>query len=344
MKSDNENNINALFLTKNLSDYKSADYQNDMLNSLSNFFKIVKYGPGYNNFDVKYNLEDIEKIYQKKFDVIIAGHSFLSDNKNFTKINIFNFEFKKIKIPKIIFLNKEYVNLKKKLSFIDQNNFDLVFSHHHIAIKLKKMVNNKFEFIPFASNFSNVSLCNDKKYDLNFIGILQNLNKDYKHTNERVLIRNLFYNNFSILNLKKRDKFKHLNVFWQSHPRNYIENILAKIFQIKRLKKEDYKNIIWRSKMTFNTPSPYNIIGPRFYDALILGSPIICPKKKFYKYYFDKEDLIQYESISEFTEKINLYLKRKEELLLLSEKNMQKYSKHTYYERAKFIFEKIKNI
>ena len=87
------------------------------------------------------------------------------------------------------------------------------------------------------------------------------------------------------------------------------------------LKFTNYKRLILliiliqsQSWLTLNTPSPYNIIGPRYYDALLLGSPIICPNRKFYNHYFDKNDLIQFENLSDFKKKLEYNLKNKEQL------------------------------
>ena len=69
-----------------------------------------------------------------------------------------------------------------------------------------------------------------------------------------------------------------------------------------------------------NTPSPYNIIGPRYFDALALGSPVICPNHNFYKFYFQRDDLIVFKSIGEFEEKFKFYSENQNHLKLLSDK------------------------
>ena len=63
-------NLDVLYLTENLDNYKSSEYQLDFLNNLKNNFNIYEYGPGYKNFDYKKNLSDLENDTQKKFDLI----------------------------------------------------------------------------------------------------------------------------------------------------------------------------------------------------------------------------------------------------------------------------------
>jgi len=318
--------INALYLTDNLYKYEASDYQIDIIKSLSRKLNITEYGPNYSFFREKYKFNDIESLFQKKFDILILGHSWLPD---FPTNNNFFFKdriIKDIKIPKIMFLNKEYVNLKSKIKFGINNKFDIIFSHHHIAKYLNKIHKTKFEFLPFATNFNNIKKLSKKNYDLSFVGILKNLNKLYNHTNTRETVRNLIYYNFRNISLLKKKEFKNYKIFWQSHPRNAFENILSKIFMAKRLNRNDYREVLETSRLVLNTPSPYSIIGPRYYDSLALGSPIICPKKKFlYKHYFDDDDLIQFENMTDFKKKMDLYIENKD---LLQEKSLKIFNKY----------------
>jgi hypothetical protein len=337
--------ISALYLTDNLYKYKSSDYQIDIIKSLSQKFDITEYGPNYSFFKENYKFNDIESLFQKKFNLLILGHSWLPD---FPTNNNFYFKdqiIKDIKIPKIMFLNKEYVNLKDKIKFGLENKFDIIFSHHHIAKYLNKIYQTKFEFLPFATNFNNITQLSKKNYDLSFVGILKNLNKSYNHTNARESVRNLIYYNYRNINISKKKEFKSYKIFWQSHPRNTFENILSKIFIAKRLSKNDYRKVIESSRLVLNTPSPYDIIGPRYYDSLAVGSPIICPKKNtLYKHYFDDGDLIQFENMTDFKKKISFYIENKDLLLEKSLNILKKYKEVNYNTRMEKVLDLIVRI
>ncbi len=335
-------NLNVLYLTENLENYKSAEYQIDFLNNLKNYFNIYEYGPKYKNFKNDITISDLESRFGAKFDLIFIGHAFLSDGTNFSFP--MNNVLDNRKIPKVIFLNKEYVNLRKKLKFIDEKKIDLIFSHHHLAIYLNKFYKKNFIFLPFATTFNNQNFTQIKKYDLSFIGIQKNLNKQYKHTNVREQIRNIFFYSFANINLIKKKDFPNNNFYWINHPRNKFESILSKFFSKKWLSKEDYQNVISSSKMTLNTPSPYNIIGPRYYDSLACGTPVICPKQNFYKFYFDENDLIQFEDKGDFLEKFKYLLNNKNYLDDLSTKLKIKYREENYNKRVKKVYDCIKKI
>ena len=222
-------NLNVLYLTENLDNYKSSEYQLDFIKNLKNYFNINAYGPGYKNFDNKKNLSDLENETQKKFDIIFLGHSFLSDRSDF-KLLINNTLVNNKKIPKVMFLNKEYVNLREKLRFIEENNINLVFSHHHLALYLNKFYNKKFIFLPFATTFNSFEKKSHKEYDLSFIGILKNLNKNYNHTDIREEIRDTLFFGFKNINLLKKKILLILIFFGQIIPEIDLREFCQKFF------------------------------------------------------------------------------------------------------------------
>lgn len=342
MSLNNLEKLNVLYLTENLYYYSSSDYQVDFIKNLKKFFNLYEFGPGYLNFNKQLCYSAIEDFFKVRFDILFLGHSVLSDSEKFHFNEYSNVIKTKPNIPVVMFLNKEYANLKEKLKFIKEEKINLVFSHHHLSLKLNEIYKNRFRFIPFATTLSKEKIDNEKKYDLNFIGIIKNLN--HKHTNTRELIRNkIFYNLFN-LNLFKKRFYRDKKILWISHPRNKIESLLLKFTNYKRLSKIQYLNIISQSRLTLNTPSPYNIIGPRYFDALALGSPVICPNHNFYKFYFQRDDLIVFKSIGEFEEKFKFYSENQNHLKLLSDKVKEKYLNHNYYMRSKEIYNHIINI
>ena len=117
--------MKILYISRNMNTYLGASYQIDFMNELCKLNNVIPYGPGYPNF-FKKSLNDVLKSFFNKIDLIIFGHTFLSDKEgnNNSIINRFKLN-KNLSIPKIFILNKEYVNLNFKLNFIKENKFDL---------------------------------------------------------------------------------------------------------------------------------------------------------------------------------------------------------------------------
>ena len=160
---------NIIYLSKNISkiffhQYVSSSYQQDVINELSNNCNLYNYGPDYSNFDTKDNIEDIIAKSNFKPDAIIFGHNWLSDVDGSNQISLMdNLIMKNLNIPKILLLNKEYVNLNKKLQYIKDVKFDFVLSHHHDVEKYSNETNLKFVFWPFACHKERFLANNEKK-------------------------------------------------------------------------------------------------------------------------------------------------------------------------------------
>ena len=88
--------------------YKSASYQQDVISEIKNQSEVFFYGKGFNDFSINDNIDDVKNKAPFNPDVIIQGHSWLSDDAD-SKIELYpQISLKKINIPKVIILNKEY--------------------------------------------------------------------------------------------------------------------------------------------------------------------------------------------------------------------------------------------
>ena len=120
-----------IYLSRNISkiysnQYVSASYQQDVINELSDNSNLYNYGPGYEDFNLKDNIKDIIKKSSLNPDAIIFGHNWLSDDDKSTSISLMdNLTLTNLNIPKILILNKEYVNLERKLEYIKRLNLIL---------------------------------------------------------------------------------------------------------------------------------------------------------------------------------------------------------------------------
>lgn len=92
---------------------KSANYQTDIFHELKK-----KLFLDFLFLDDKHYEKNLLNTYNKKYDLIIIGHYFLSDIENHSLQEPKKINFKKFKAPILFFLNKEYVNLNEKIKWI----------------------------------------------------------------------------------------------------------------------------------------------------------------------------------------------------------------------------------
>ena len=102
--------MRILYLSKNISNYKAANYQKEFLNALSKVTSLFVYGPGYSYFDSKKTVDDIINLYGP-FNCIFIGHFWLHDGKQMQIDPWPQSGLSKTSYKKFIFLNKEYAKI-----------------------------------------------------------------------------------------------------------------------------------------------------------------------------------------------------------------------------------------
>ena len=55
--------MKILYFTVNMKNYTSASYQQDLINSLEKKCEVFFWGPGFKNFNNKYDIDQIKEIY-----------------------------------------------------------------------------------------------------------------------------------------------------------------------------------------------------------------------------------------------------------------------------------------
>ena len=307
--------LKIIYFSKNISkiffnQYVSSSYQQDVIDELSNNCNLYNYGPGYKDFNKEDTIEDIISKSSFHPDAIIFGHNWLSDDdisNNFSLMD--NLNFKNLNIPKILIINKEYANLKRKLEYIKNSKFDFILTHHHDVEKYTEQTNVKFVFWPFACHRERFLATDEKKnIDLFFSGVLQN---QYKHAFQSTFrlncLRQIY---FTVLDqpIFKKKKFKNYNVVWNSVPRTFAGRILKKVFRERLFDYDEYAKFIKSSKIVINSPSPGGLISPRYFECMLSKSLIFCENSNLYTNIFKKNFFIFLnEKGNDLNEKLNFY-------------------------------------
>ncbi len=305
---------NILYFTKNMDSYTGASYQREILNAMKYQFNVYLYGPGYKIYDINDNFNEIIKKFNKDIKAVIFGHSYLSDELNSKQIqNFCKFDFKDVDLPKVGILNKEYVNLDKKLEFFKKNSFDLCFTHNHMAQEYSKLTNIKFVLWPFAVSPSFTENIKDKVFDVGFSGILQNTNHTHSDLRHRVMNK-IFYSILGIPLIKKRE-FKNHRIFWNAKPSNFLSKVINRLFKFHiHLNDKNYEDLLKKSKIFINTLSPADLVSPRFYECMASKTLVLCEKSDIYKKFFPEGTYVEFDNEETIIDIINHYLEDSESL------------------------------
>ena len=252
--------------------YKSASYQYEFMEALKALSDAYFHYQG----DV-ITIKQLISLSKFKPEIIFYNHGWLSDN-----VTLKDLKYTKVKgsrntdIKHVVFLNKEYVLLEKKLNEIKKFKFDLIFTHWH---NLEKFNNTgiKSIFLPLAFSSRHMTKkshkkLSERKYDLYFSGILQNWDNKEKQGDLRKKIQNELFHCLFDFPIFKKLKYRSLNIYWKPFYKNRIKNIFSNFIHGKRLNQEDYFNTLADSKCVLHTASPIGIISTRVFEALGSGA------------------------------------------------------------------------
>lgn len=252
--------------------YNAASYQHEFMEALKDISDYYYHYQG-NEITIK------RLIYLSKFkpDIILYNHGWLSDNGKLKDI-----KYTKVKGPRdkdiknIVFLNKEYVLLAKKLNEIKKFKFDLILTHLHSFERFNN-TGIKSLFLPLAFSSRYMSRKSHKKlslrkYDLYFSGILQNWDSKKSQGDLRKKIQKELFHCIYDFPFFKKSKYRSLKIYWKPFYRNRIKNMLSNFLHGKRMNQEDYFNTLADSKCVLHTASPIGIISTRVFEALGSGA------------------------------------------------------------------------
>ena len=311
--------MKILLLSEDVSDYGAAFYQRDFINCLDNTHTVELYGPGttqYNNTDT---IDDVISKCEFTPDLICIGHKWLGDTPN-TNVNPHPpIDLNNTSIPCTIILNKEYTNFEEKIAYIESNNIPLVFTHHHKADQWLDEYDPEFIFWPFAVNATEFKdYGEDYQYDLSFSGRLRNPNPDVPQTDVRIRAQQELYYSIGQLKLIRRPQYRDYSIFFRGRPTSeHLHRISKVLHREQRLPDEDYKRLYNRSKLSFNTLSPIDLVGTRYYESMASKSLAFCQESSIYTEY----DLFEpgthcvtfSDDLSDFHELLQYYVDNDEE-------------------------------
>ena len=270
---------NVLFITPKLGG--DILYHTDIIKTFDKLCNTFFYGPGYKYYNVSDGINAIIKKSNMDIDFIVFGTAMVLYNLHINGLA-------KIDIPKVIFLNKEYQMLDKKLTYIKNNKFSLVstiLNNKEYKVWEKK-INIPFIQIPhgiFCEEFKCLGI--PKQYDFGFLGALfKNLGVAW-----RIKAKQFIF--------ESTDLYKNYNILWGDDTNNGF------------VYGEQYIKILNSCKMFLSTLSPANIIGLRFYQLASVKTMILCPRDEYDGVFIDKLNCVMYnDSSTDFKNKFEYYL------------------------------------
>lgn len=323
--------MNLAFATRDISKYKSALYQRDVLSELSKRHAVT---PVQEPVDMVNAAADAE--------ILILGHEWLDSDGNAP------FEIRRMSdnIPTIMILNKEYGALDKKLKYFHQIGARGLVTHHHDLKSLSSFAPapEVLHWMPFAANdslFHGSVEPDSKLYDLNFSGVLRNPTFPQTQSDWRERVhRELFYTAKDFI-LTRRNASKVGRLRWVPITGNWWRDTWNRLRLGRFIQSnENYAKALRMSRFTLCTLSPLGLVGTRFFEAALSGSGILVPVDQDLQGLFPETALFRFSSIPDLIGHLESAQERSSEYIakvqLAQELAIQK---HTWGARIKSLID-----
>jgi len=330
-----------------MSIYIFSLYQQDVMDELSRVANVFFYGPNFPNYNIN---DDICEIIAKSSfnpDIIVLGHSWLADLEGKNVDPHPALALLKTTIPKFGIINKEYVNIEEKLKYYKDNNFDIVFSHHHEVDKYSERTGIPFVFWPFGVNhhvFNAHNTNEDRGYDFSFSGLLQNQNKRAKQTDIRVRLQSELFYTIKDIPIAKRGKYRKFRIYWNAIPRRKVCLTIAYCLRKYRyLSIDEYRCLQENTKMFINSLSPIGLISPRYFENMASKCLVLCEESDIYTKIFNSDYFVQFKpDVSDLYEKIHYYTQHTDKREnLVEQAYAEVMAKHTWKKRIAYMLDLI---
>lgn len=350
--------LRVLYLSKNITRYKSSSYQRDILNELARRAEVAVYGPGYKNYTITDRFSEIVAKVGWRPDCVFVGHRWLSDNAG-APINPHpDLDLKTLDVPLFGFINKEYVNLKGKLAFFNDNPFAKVFSHYH-DIEQFNTEQEKFHFTPFAFSPRRIDgSAESKRIDLFFSGVLINPNPSVGQTETRIAVQKKLFFDIDGHLIAKRKPFRDLEIVWNAVPRSPKNRIRAGKHRLfgtmfpkyvhRYFEEHEYSDYIKRAKIVLCSLSPLGLMSPRYFEAMAAGAMVLTESAPQLERVFPRSTYVDFtpdRTMEEFTDKLLWYLTNDHERETITRAaNDFVWKSHTWEIRIEEILEEVKKM
>ena len=300
MNRSNFNGLRILVLSRDMSAYRAAYYQQDFLSALSNQAECLFYGPGFPNYSLGKSLAEILLESSFEPDFVFTAHSFLEDDPRKSLETMPGLNLKSSPVPIFSLINKEYSKLSEKVQFFSDVGVQAVFTHHHNLEDFVGKIGIPLFFLPFGVNPFRFKFSGSKRsYDLGFAGLLKNPTFGDLQAETRIELMREIY--FSVLNtpILRKAQYAKWRLIWKSWTGSPGADLIGRLLGHGKLSEKSYVDALRSTKAWLNLPSPLDIISTRYFECMASGTLVLAQKSPALEYVFPSHLMETFEHISE---------------------------------------------
>lgn len=298
-----------LWLGRDYSDYTAAYYQQDLFETVRERYSVTPYGPGFELYDETDDIHDIRSKVKREPDLIVVANTWGTDDEQTDAYSPHEeLRLDSVDVPTLMFLNKEYSKLDRKLEFISRNEIEYVTTVlRERCEEWEEATGATFIWKPFGIDLDRFyhDPAIPTVYDFGFTG---NLHEDWlderkavkQHIFEPRYLEFSWWHNL-VHTRRFKDRYDGLDIYWGEFQNRSLFLGSRAPFG------EEYVELLNRCKTFLNTRSALGIFNARFWELMATRTLIICPEDEYYGLLEDGMNCVMYDSLAEFDELLEYY-------------------------------------
>ncbi len=300
--------MRLLVLTADMSRYRGALYQQDVLRTFAKHSDVVLYGPGVQGFKPGLRAREVLARLHTRPDAVIVAHSWLHDAEGAPTTRDDALDPREFDLPVLVMLNKEYARLELKLEWIAQQRPLAVLTHHHEVERYASLTGVAFVFWPFAVDTDRFRPGPAKTSDIGFSGILQNPHFPSMNSDMRLQLQRRLYHHHGQIRLHRRADLRDIQIDWRTFTGQRTVDIINQLLHGNhRLSENDYAAALAQSRMWINGPSPLNLVGTRYFECMATETLVLSPRFPELDLVFEPDCFVTFDSADDLIDKVRFY-------------------------------------
>jgi len=314
----NSSSLNALLLAQNFSDYLGGYYHNDWVLAWQKVCNTRIYGPGYKGYSKKDTIHDVIRKTGQDPDLIILNSNW-DDDAHPTNVDLHpNLGLDKVKIPKVMFINKEYKKLDQRLDFIRRNKIAVVCTLLRGRCKeWEEKTGVPFFWVPHGINldlFKDLHL--PHTHDLGFSGRVD--------IPIRLKIRDrLLQKRFLRKGYSPKEQYKDLKIVWREPEMGLLDH-------------EEFLICMNKCKLFLSTKTKEDIVSERFLQLMATGTLVFSPEDDYDGILRDRINCVMFRNdLSDFDELLFYYVHNEDARQSITARASSELEQHTHENRLR---------
>lgn len=283
----------------------SIDHRRDFTDELSLHARVFFYGPDREGFSPQRPMREIMTLARSALgrdpDWVLLGHDWLDHREGAPADRFPRIVPSDAGLPVAAILDREHLNLSRKLEYLKHAGIDVGFSHHHESQVLSTRTGVRFHFWPHAVNHRVFHPPKGaKSIDVGFAGTLIAPGPGRPVDVRAALMREMF-RCVGDLPVRRRGAYRDLTLAFSVPPRSALGKAANTLLRIYRpLDQSAYAALVRSCRVMIAPRSPADEISTRLFECMASGTLVLAEANPAHRLVFPESSMLEFTTLADF--------------------------------------------